>query len=280
MIKKVLHTESGYEITVQTFVPESLANTVVLILPANGTKQAFYSGFARFLKSKSLIVYTLDYGGIGESKKSDLRSFDTSITNWGKYDLEAVLSAIRSKHSDKKLVVIAHSMGGQIFGLAPSSISADKLIFVAVPSGYLNFWTGVAKMKMFMTWFFMFPALTKLYGYMPASKISGLEDLPKSVALEWREWCLSPNYLFDYIGDDERWYEKIGCPLVSFSVEDDSLAPEKAVDWMTNQYVNCMKIRIHVEPAKLSVERIGHFGFFKESNRETLWPMLLKHIED
>jgi len=279
VIKTALHTKSGYEIAINTFKPESPGDTVVLILPANGSKQVFYSDFALFLKRNNIIVYTFDYGGIGQSKSGNLRSFDTSITNWGKNDLEAVLSVINEDYPDKKLVVVAHSMGGQIFGLAPSSLSADKLIFVAVPSGYLKFWTGAGRAKMLMTWYFWFPVLTRLFGYMPTSKISKMEDLPKSAALQWRKWCLSPNYLFDHLDGHETWYDKINCPLVSYSVENDTFAPKESVDWFTNRYTRCSKKRIHINPADLDMEYIGHSGFFKESNSEMLWPMLLSEIE-
>lgn len=279
MIKTALHTKSGYEIAINTFKPESPGDTVVLILPANGSKQVFYSNFALFLKKNNIVVFTFDYGGIGQSKNGSLRSFDTSITNWGKYDLEFVLSAIKADYPDKKLVVVAHSMGGQIFGLTPSSLSADKLVFVAVPSGFLKFWKGVGRLKMLMTWYFWFPVLTRLFGYMPTSKISGMEDLPKSAALQWRKWCLSPNYLFDHLDGHETWYDKIECPLVSYSVENDTFAPKESVDWLTERYTSCDSKRIHIDPADLDMEYIGHSGFFKESNRDTLWPMLLNEIE-
>lgn len=280
MTKTTLKTKACYEISTHIFEPVSPGKSVVLILPANGTKQAFYSNFARYLKSKSHIVYTLDYGGIGESKMNDLHSFDTSITNWGKYDLEAVLGAIKNNHSDKRLVVIAHSIGGQIFGLAPSSLSAYKLIFVAVPSGYLNFWTGIDRMKMILTWNFLFSVLPKLYGYMPASKISGLEDLPKSAALEWKKWCLSPNYLFDHIPVEALWYDQIECGLISYSIADDAYAPKQAVDWFTNCYRNCRIVRRHFDPKALGISTIGHSGFFKKSNSNIFWPMLLNDIEE
>lgn len=117
-----------------------------------------------------------------------------------------MLSTIKADYPDKKLVVVAHSMGGQIVGLAPSSLGVDKLIFVSVPSGYLKFWTGTERIKMLMTWYFWFPVLTKHFGYMPTSKISKMEELPKRVALQWRTWSLSPNYLFDHINGLDTWY--------------------------------------------------------------------------
>ena len=278
-MKVKLHTKAGYEIALNLYEPESQGSHVVLILPANGTKQVFYSDFARFLSGNNLIVYTFDYGGIGESKSGNLRRFDTSIVNWGKHELEVVLSTIKKDYPGKKLIVVAHSMGGQITGLAPSSLCIDKLIFISVPSGYLEFWTGTGRLKMLMTWYFWFPVLTRLFGYMPTSKISNMEDLPKSVALQWRKWCLSPNYLFDHLDGDKTWYDEIECPLISYSVENDNFAPKEAVDWFTHRFTSCNKKRIHINPADLDMEYIGHSGFFKESNRDTLWPMLLKNIE-
>lgn len=114
---------------------------------------------------------------------------------------------------------------------------------------------------------------------MPTSKISGMEDLPKSVALQWRKWCLSSDYLFVDSENSETWFGKITCPLVSYSVENDALAPKEAIDWIANRYTQCKKKRIHFKPEDLNLDYIGHSGFFKERNREMLWPLLLKEIE-
>ena len=73
---------------------------------------------------------------------------------------------------------------------------------------------------------------------------------------------------------------KLNCPLISYSVENDTFAPKESVDWFTNRYTRCSKKRIHINPADLDVEYIGHSGFFKKSNSNIFWPMLLKDIED
>jgi predicted alpha/beta hydrolase len=275
-----IHSESGYGISVKQFEPESDFDTVVLIIPANGVKQSFYSGFANFLRKENKAVFTFDYGGIGDSKKADLQSFDTTVVQWGRYDLDAVISHIKSKYGDKKKVVVAHSIGGQILGLAPSSLHVDKIIFIGVQSGYWKFWEGFGRLKMLAVWYFLFPVFTKLYGYMPTSKVSAMQDLPKSAAMEWRKWCLSPNYLFDHVDGLQTYYDKITCPLISYSTAQDEFAPREAVDWFTEKYVNCERQRIHLKPEKIGVKHIGHFGFFKKANRDTLWAMLMKQINE
>ncbi|MGF1671834.1 MAG: serine aminopeptidase domain-containing protein, partial [Balneolaceae bacterium] len=263
MKKITIRTDAGYDIVLTHFEPETEGDNVVLIVPANGVKQSFYSGFAVYLCNQNIAAFTFDYGGIGESKNGDLRSFDTSIINWGKNDLEAVLSHIKTVYSDKKLKIIAHSMGGQIIGLAPSSVNADKFIFTAVPSGYWRFWKGFERVKMLNAWYVLFPVLTNIFGYMPTSRVSSMEDLPKSVARQWRKWCLNPNYMFDYLDDLETNYERHTCRLVSYSIENDTFAPKEAVDWLTEKYVNTQSERIHLRPDDFGVDKIGHFGFFK-----------------
>lgn len=280
MIKIDIHSDSGYEITLKHYKPTSDFDTVVLIIPATGVKQSFYSRFANYLCSQNVAVFTFDYGGIGDSKMADLRLFDTTVVNWGKFDLEAVMNHIKSLYGNKKLVVVAHSLGGQIIGLAPSSVDIDKIIFIAVQSGYWKYWKGFGRLKMLAAWYFLFPVFTKLYGYMPSSKVSSMEDLPKSVALQWRKWCLSPNYLFDHMEDLETYYDKIKCPLVSYSTDNDEFAPKEAVDWLTTKYKNCVRKRIHLKSEQIGVKHIGHFGFFKIKFKDSIWSILLNEIRN
>ncbi len=276
--KRRIKTKIGYEITVTEFEPIINANGIVIISPATGVKQSFYFKFAEFLQSEGYATYTFDFSGIGESKNRSLKKFDTTASNWGNNDLEAVLQFYRNKYLNKNMVVIGHSIGGQLIGLAPSSLGIDKIILIAAQGGYWKFWKGTKRFRMLLNWYLLFPLLTRVYGFFPGKRLKLMEDLPRSMSLEWRKWCTSPNYLFDHIDIDKLYYSKINCALISYSISDDRFAPKKAVDWITEKYNNTQRTRKHLNLVHFRTTKIGHFGFFKEKMKHTLWKMIVDDL--
>ena len=279
MNKILIKTAQAHAISITEFITLDNPKASVLISSATGVKQRLYYKFSEFLRQNNFNVYTFDYAGIGSSKQESLKKFNTSASSWATNDLEAVINHVKLHNKDTKLIIIGHSIGGQLIGLAPSSKLADGIILVASQTGYLKFWKGINRLKMYATWYFLIPVLTFLFGYFPGKQIGAFEDLPKNMALEWQKWCCSKNYLFDHHPNAEQKYNAIHCSLVSFSTENDNYAPKSAVDWLTDKYVNALTQRKHLIPKDLGLKNIGHFGFFRSKNT-IIWDMFLKEIEN
>jgi len=62
--------------------------------------------------------------------------------------------------------------------------------------------------------------------------------------------------------------------VVAWLNSDDTYAPRAAVEALHSLYVGAQLERRHLSPQDLGVKEIGHFGFFKESFRSTLWEQL------
>ncbi|MBL1281112.1 MAG: alpha/beta fold hydrolase [Fluviicola sp.] len=278
MNKRQIKTTKGHEISVTEFESSSDSNSVVILLPATGVKQSFYYKFAEFLQSNGYSTYTFDYFGIGDSKYRPLKEQDTSASDWGSNDFESVMSFYLEKYPKKKVSIIGHSIGGQLIGLAPSSVQANKIILIAAQSGYWKFWKGKGRVKMFFNWHLVFPLLTGLYGYFPGERFKIMENLPKTMSFEWRKWCLSPNYLFDHISYKDLYFDKIQCDLFSYSVKNDRFAPKESVNWITDKYCSTNQERRHLSSKDSNSKSIGHFSFFKEEMKETIWRMIIKDL--
>lgn len=279
MNKISINTAEGHPISVSEFVCSAPAKASILIASATGVKKEYYQKFAEFLSRENFNVYTFDYEGIGESRQEPIKKNTASASSWTLNDLDAAIKHIKGIHSDTKLILIGHSIGGQLIGLAPSSRLADAIILVAAQTGYWRFWKGFNKIKMYATWHFLIPTLTTLFGYFPGKKLGLSEDLPKNMALEWRKWCRSKNYLFDHYRYAKQKYESIHCPIISFSAEDDDFAPRATVDWLTEKYSKATLQRKHLIPSELGVKNIGHFGFFRSKYQTPIWDLFLTEIE-
>lgn len=274
----MLKTPSGYYISKTEYLAPD-ADQIVVIASATGVVQQFYKHFATYLQENNISVISFDYGGIGGSRPLSLRKFDTSAQKWANNDLETVIQYAREKYSDKKLTLIGHSIGGPLIGLTPSAVEAENIVFIAAPSGYYKFWPFGERMKMLFMWRFIFPLFNKLLGYIPAKKLNVMEDLPGGMAMEWRKWCLSPEYLFEHIPENELYFDKIKAPIYSFSTDNDKFATVISTDWITNKYSNAPSERIHLTPADYGVKKIGHFGYFQKRCSQKVWPELLSKIK-
>lgn len=270
-------THKEYSLSANIYeAPES--KTLLIIASATGVKQSYYKRFSGFMTENGISVITFDYLGIGESLKQPIQKLNNNTVDWAKTDLNSVIDYVKEKYPTSSITLLGHSIGGQLIGLTPSSLHADKIILVAAQSGYWKFWKGFEKYKLLSYWTILFPILIPIADYLPSKKINGMENLPKNVARQWRKWCLSPNYLFQYIEKKNLFFDKLSVPLTSISIENDNFAPEKAVDWITEKYENTGAKRIHLTPADFNTDDIGHFGIFREKFKKNIWPLLLNEI--
>jgi predicted alpha/beta hydrolase len=274
----LLKTPLGYSIAIIKMIhPES--DQIVVIASATGVVKEFYKYFAHYLYDNGLSVITFDYGGIGKSRPISLRNFGTSAQRWATNDLETVLKYVSEHYDDKKLTVIGHSIGGQLIGLAPSSKKITNIVLVAAQSGYYKLWKASERYKMLFAWIVLFPLFNSTLGYIPTKRFTAIEDLPGGMAMEWRKWCLSPNYLFDYVSSDDLYFDKITVPVYSYSTDRDKFATVESTDWLTNKYLNAKLSRIHLKPEEYEVKSIGHFGYFQKKCSHSVWPELLSKIK-
>lgn len=273
----MLRTPLGYNLSFKTYLhPE--ATQLVLIASATGVVQDFYAPFATYLQEQGISVVCFDYGGIGRSKPISLRRFSTSALRWANNDLESMIQYCKTTFPRKELVLLGHSIGGQLIGLAPSASRAGKLILVGAQSGYYKFWPWGERLKMLVAWKVLFPVFNATLGYIPTRKFTPMEDLPGGMAMEWKRWCLSPNYLFDHVREEELHFHTLKQPVYSYSTERDKFASKESTDWLTAQYSGAQVTRLHLLPRDYGVKYIGHFGYFQKRCSHSVWPELLEKI--
>ena len=272
-----IKTPLGYPVTATKYPSKDLYQ-VVIIASATGVKQRYYNKFAEFLADNGVTAYTFDYGGIYLSKQTSLRSFDTSLSNWAINDVESVLLFVKQQHPSAKIHYIGHSIGGQLLGLVPSNHLINNVVLVASQSGHTRFWTGVGKLKMLFNWYVLFPVLCNVLGYLPSKKITGMEDLPKSMALEFARWGRQRDYLFHYKKEHELFFDRLTGNLSVYSCPNDEFAPKDAIDWLIQKYTQMKLTRKHLKPKDYGETEIGHFGFFKSKFEQTIWKEFLTDI--
>ena len=264
-------TADGHRLAVTRFAPHGSCRANVLIAGAMGVRQDYYAPFAESLAAQGFAVTTFDYRGMGYSRVGSLRGFDVDIVKWAEQDVDAMVGAARVH--DAPLLMVSHSLGGQILGLVPRRHEVDAMFTVASGTGYYKHNKSMPLQVRFL-WYFAMPVYTRLFGYFPGKKLRKVGDLPRGVALQWTRWCKHPDYIVDEQGRPMRdGHANIRIPIFGLSFEDDEYITKVAIDQLHGFYRNAPVERRHIEPREIGVKRIGHFGFFAERFRANLWPL-------
>lgn len=270
-----LQTDDGYTLAATLFEPVQPSQRVILINSAMGVKRGYYAAFAQYLAECGYVALIYDYRGIGDSRDGTgtLRGFRASILDWAACDQTAALKWLFNRYPDAVLSIVGHSLGGQIIGLTPMGERVHKLLAVGSQAGYWRLWDGVERAKVALFWFCVIPTLTALMGYLPSQRLGLGEDLPAGVARDWGRGGRSRRYLLDlYGGGAHDLYSTISAKIRLISLADDNtFAPRRAVEALRSFYPNAESEHLHIRPADVNAPKIGHFGFFRPSFRETLW---------
>jgi predicted alpha/beta hydrolase len=267
----------GYLLAATRYEP--LANpsaTVVIINAATAVRQRYYRTFATFLAAQGYTALTYDYRGIGGSRPPSLRGFAASASDWVLKDMAGVVDWAQATYRPEQLFLVGHSYGGQAAGLLPNGGAVDAMVTVASQSGYWRLQGGFQKLAVAAHAYLTLPLLARLFGYVPWSRFSAAEDLPRAFALEWAAWCRRPGYLLDDRSLPLERFAQFLAPVLALNLADDSWGTRRSVDAMMRAYPKVE--RREIVPAQVGLRAIGHFGFFRAQSA-TLWPPLIAWLE-
>jgi predicted alpha/beta hydrolase len=266
-----LTAADGYRIGATLFEPVASNGRAVLVMAATGVPQQYYGKFSAYLAERGFTVLTFDYRGIGLSLHEPLRSVRARMRDWAQLDSACALDFLESSFSRYKLLTIGHSFGGQAFGLLPRPERIAAALTVGSQSGYWRHWPApVGTTWMWLATHIGLPLTPRLFGYFPGSRLGLGEDLPTGVMIEWARWCRNPRYLVGDLGV-EREYARFTAPIRLYAISDDRFAPERAVEELAVLYPSSKPEIRRVSPSDLNEKSIGHFGFFRERFRDSLW---------
>lgn len=260
----------GYRLRASLYAAQG--ERTLIINSAMGVHRHFYRGLARFLNERGYRVITYDYRGIADSAPASLRDCEARLHEWGELDLDAVLRHAREAYPTARLAVLGHSVGVQIIGLAPANHCIDALVAVATQSGYWKHWRGLGRLGMFALWHFVLPAVTRIAGRFPGRFAGASVSLPKHVALDWARYGRDPDYLRGrHKRASDRYFATLRAPILALSIADDGYAPRAATEALLAWYENAPHELRVIAPHDLGVEKIGHFGWFRQRIGASSW---------
>jgi predicted alpha/beta hydrolase len=265
-------SDGAVALALRVYEPEADARASVVIGGAMGVRQSFYEAFALWLAQQGFRVTTFDYRGHGDSLQGAMRDVKADLFDWAQ-DYEAVITAAKAALPAQPLYLLGHSLGAQLPGLLTRPEQVDGLLSVAAGSGYWR--DNAPKLKRIVPyfWWVLVPLATRLCGYFPGRALKKVGDLPAGVILQWRRWCLHPAYSVGAGGPAvAQSYGAVRFPVLALSMADDELMTLRGTHNLVNLYSNAASRVESITPAEVKALRIGHFGFFRDQFRDTLWP--------
>ena len=264
-----LPARDGYRLAGTLFRPERPNGRAVLLHAATGVRREFYGRFAAFLAENGFVALTFDYRGIGGSRRGPLRGFKVRMRDWAEQDAAGALDFLAARGAGAKLLCVGHSFGGNALGLVPGIERYAAALFVGAQSGYWRHWRGAGRAGMWLLTHALLPSVSAVVGYFPMKLLGQGEDLPGGVAIEWAGWCRNPRYAAGAVGP--AGYERLAAPIRSYWVSDDRYSPRPAAEALFDLYPRAAAKELVAVEAVRHGGSIGHFGFFRERFRDTLW---------
>jgi predicted alpha/beta hydrolase len=183
-----------------------------------------------------------------------------------------VLDWMAREYPGRPIHFVGHSLGGFAAGLAHNNALIARQLGVAALSGY---WRNMAvperyRVRLLMGGFG--PLVVATLGYLPGALMGG-EDLPGPAFLEWRRWCMTPDFLFgDGTLAERANFAALRAPMRFAQIEDDAWATPAAVEALARRFTGAAERSMWtIRLADAGAGKIGHHGFFRAEYRDTLW---------
>lgn len=259
------------------------ASTTVIINPATGVLARYYHRYARFLATQGFNALTYDYRGIGASRPATLRGCGYRWRDWGEFDFDAAVQFVRASRPGDAIVVVGHSIGGFLPGLAASAGSVDRMLTVGAQFAYWPDYAPKERLGMLLKWHVAMPVVTALCGYFPGRRLGLLEDLPAGVANEWsfRRARMELSYPAERRKEVLERFAAFTAPILAVAPHDDIYATPSAVRRGLRYYPAAgSRTMVILGADDLSATPTGHFGLFHAAHQEGFWRDTVTWLRD
>ncbi|MFC0242656.1 alpha/beta hydrolase family protein [Rhodopseudomonas telluris] len=253
-----------------------------IVNSATGVLARYYHRYANFLAAHGFDVLAYDYRGIGQSRPARLRGCGYRWRDWGERDFAAALRFAREQGRGERLVVVGHSIGGFLPGLADNAHGIDRMLTVGAQYAWWRDYVAHRRLGLFVKWHVAMPALTAAFGYFPGRRLGWLEDLPAGVAHEWS--FRGPRFERSHPkGERQSVLDRMAsvrAPILAVAVSDDEFGTPPAIRRTLRYYVGAERTAVLLHPADYGRQSIGHFSLFHDSHAQGFWRDSLRWLRD
>ncbi len=249
----------------------------ILMGCAMGITQKYYRNIAKFFSENGYNVLTFDFRGTGLSSPKNLKYSQIDLFDWSD-DIKYCIEHLKIEKESSNLIYVGHSISSQLLGFAENNVLVNKVIFLASSTGFWRDLPFTAKWKSYFLLSSIMTLSLAIWGYTNARFFGLGENYPKGASLQWRKWCMNPEYLGVDLTKGNRHFDKYKNRIVSYCFTDDPIANDTTVKKLLDFYSNADTKLVKVDPREYRQLKIGHTGFLSRRWKSTLWGELLDEI--
>jgi predicted alpha/beta hydrolase len=203
----------------------------VLVWPAMGTAASYYDRLASALAARGHAVVVAENRGTGTIDQKPERGARFGYHDMVTHDLPVWVEAVRRQFPGRKVVLLGHSLGGQLgvlfAGARPGAL--DALVIVAGGSVHYKTFPGAARLRvLFGTQ--LAAVIARLWGYFPGHRLGFGGKQPTRLIRDWARFARTGKLTPEGADVDyEQAMASARLPLLGVSVEGDTLAPRSSL---------------------------------------------------
>ena len=153
----------------------------------------------------------------------------------------------------------------------------------AVSTGYMRRMPLAYRLKTMFFFYLFAPVSIWLTGYLKAKKFGLMEDLPRNIVRDWRDWCEEEAYFFHPKFKEKKLknieIQSFNFPVAIFTASDDTISTPRNIASFWKRIKNNKKTEfIELSPEKYGVFQIGHMGVFRRKFKDTIWQEALAKL--
>ena len=235
---------------------------VAIVLPAMGVPAGYYSPFVEALVAQDVAVAVADYPGHGESTPAISRRSAYGYRDLADEWLTAVIDAAVERHPGRPVVLVAHSLGGQV-AVAHLAVHPHPAVRGLVTLGTATpFWRVYERPLVTLAQTQTAALISRVVGFWPGDRLGFGGRQPRALISEWAAFSRSGRLEPEGSPAYESAMGSITVPALVIDLANDTLAPASAVDHLAAKLTGAQVQRLHFAKGPDTPGRpVDHFSF-------------------
>lgn len=259
----------GARLAVTVYPEPDPTAPVAMIWPAMGVPARYYRPFATALHDAGLAVVVVDLRGTGTSEPRAGRATRFGLAELVT-DVAAVCDAMKSRLDGRRLLLVGHSLGGQVAALHLASAAdspADGLALVACGAPYHRCYPP-ARGAGVLSFAQAVAATSAVLGYWPGHRLGFGGRQSRGVMSDWahlvRTGRFPPLTGVGEVADTVAGLAAVQRPVFAATVAGDRLTPAATTEHLLGMLPSATITRHHYTPAE-SGAPMDHFRWVRAS---------------
>ncbi len=255
--------EDGTVVPLRVLDGPDAAAAALLLSPAMGVPAARYERFAAALHEAGYHVMLTELRGVGDSPVRPSRRVDFGYADLAERDWPAVVAAARRRWPQAPIVLVGHSLGGQLSMLYAAAHPQDVAALALPAAGTIHWRAYPLRAGLGILAFTQAARLiAAMRGVFPGRRLGFGGTEARSLIRDWARVAVSGRWeLRGASHDYERLLADLDVPTLSLTLEGDRFAPPGAAAGLTAKLANVD--HVHLDAATLG-GATDHLSWLKQ----------------